>query len=80
MAFDAVPACLELCQQVHLTELVDEANLALNSEGNDKGALRHCSSQVHHLVAQSTGAAHLFELSSVYMHWHPSLRETLASD
>jgi len=25
---------LELCQQVQLTELVEEANLALNSEGN----------------------------------------------
>ena len=31
--FDAVPAALELCQQAVLTELVDEANLALNSEG-----------------------------------------------
>lgn len=32
--FDTVPAALELCEQVQLTELVDEANLALNSEGN----------------------------------------------
>jgi len=36
--FDAVPACLELCQQVQLTELVDEANLALNSEGSFAGS------------------------------------------
>jgi hypothetical protein len=33
VAFDAVSACLELCQQVQLTELVAEANLVLNSEG-----------------------------------------------
>ena len=31
--FDAVPAALALCEQMQLTELVEEANLALNSEG-----------------------------------------------
>ncbi|KAA6425617.1 MAG: hypothetical protein FRX49_04514, partial [Trebouxia sp. A1-2] len=31
VAFDAVSACLELCQQVQLTELVEEANLALHT-------------------------------------------------
>ena len=36
VAFDAVSACLELCQQVQLTELVEEANLALHSEGRWK--------------------------------------------
>ena len=31
--FDAVPVCLELCQQVQLTDLAEEAILALHSEG-----------------------------------------------
>lgn len=39
--FDAVPAALELCRQVQLTDLVDEANLALNSEGS-----AHCLAHV----------------------------------
>ncbi|KAL0054628.1 hypothetical protein WJX82_000172 [Trebouxia sp. C0006] len=50
VAFDAVSACLELCQQVQLTELVEEANLALNSEAGN--TLQHLPFRGSSLVVE----------------------------
>ncbi|DBA74292.1 hypothetical protein WJX77_001158 [Trebouxia sp. C0004] len=50
VAFDAVSACLHLCQQVQLTELVEEANLALNSEAGN--TLQHLPFRGSSLVVE----------------------------
>ncbi|KAL0021902.1 hypothetical protein WJX79_001281 [Trebouxia sp. C0005] len=50
VAFDAVSACLELCQQVQLTELVEEANLALHSEAGN--TLQHLPFRGSSLVVE----------------------------